>query len=71
MENAIIPHNYEAWHHCIRVDCGVDLTADYIQERIKSLQNEKDFRTQQFVTLYGNQYRQTVLSWFQRAQNSL
>ena len=71
MENAIIPHDYETWHHCITVDCGLELTPDYIQDRITSLQNKKDFRTQQFVRLYGQQHRLNVLSWFQRAQDSL
>lgn len=71
MENAIIPHDYDTWHHCIKVDCGLALTPGYIQERITSLQNKKDFRTQQFVRLYGQQHRLNVLSWFQRAQDSL
>ena len=71
MENAIIPHDYETWHHCITVDCGLELTPGYIQERITSLQNKKDFRTQQFARLYGQQHRLNVLSWFQRAQDSL
>lgn len=71
MENAIIPHDYETWHHCITVDCGLELTPDYIQERISSLQNKKDFRTQQFVRLYGRQHRLNVLAWFQRAQAAL
>ena len=71
MENAIIPHDYETWHHCITVDCGLELTPDYVKERITSLQNKKDFRTQQFVRLYGQQHRLNVLSWFQRAQDSL
>lgn len=71
MENAIIPHDYDTWHHCITVDCGLELTPDYIQERISSLQNKKDFRTQQFVRLYGRQHRLNVLAWFQRAQAAL
>ena len=71
MENAIIPHDYDTWHHCITVDCGLELTPDYIQERISSLQNKKDFRTQQFVRLYGQQHRLNVLAWFQRAQADL
>ena len=71
MENAIIPHDYDTWHHCITVDCELELTPDYIQERISSLQNKKDFRTQQFVRLYGQQHRLNVLAWFQRAQAAL
>ena len=71
MENAIIPHNYETWHHCITVDCKIKLTPEFIQERITSLQDDKDFRTEQFIKLYGDQHRQAVLGWFHQAQQSL
>ena len=71
MENAIIPHNYQTWHHCITVECEIKLTAEYVTERIASLQDSKDFRTQQFVKLYGDQHRKNVLTWFQQAQQSL
>lgn len=71
MENAIIPHNYEAWHHCITVDCGLELTPEFIKERITSLQDDKDFRTQQFIKLYGQQHRENILNWLQQAQSTL
>lgn len=71
MENAIVPQSYEAWHHCITVECGLNLRPDFIKERIESLQDDKDFRTQQFIRLYGQPHRQAVLNWFKQAQNSL
>ncbi len=71
MEDAIIPHDYKSWHHCITVDCKITLTAAYVEQRIASLQDEKDFRTQQFVKLYGDRHRKDVLGWFQQAQKTL
>ena len=71
METAIIPHNYATWHHCITVDCKIELTPEFISERIASLQDEKDFRTEQYVKLYGDEHRKNVLGWFQQAQKSL
>jgi len=71
MKSAIIPYNYDTWHHCITVDCDIKLTAEYINERIASLQDEKNLRTKQFVKLYSNEHRKNVLSWFQQAQKLL
>ena len=70
MEKSIIPQNYDEWHHCIVVDCGLQLTETYIAERISSLQNPEDYYTQQFVKLYGQQHLENVLSWFVQAQNN-
>lgn len=69
--DAVIPHNYETWHHCITVKCKLELTQEFIAERIASLQDDNDFRTQQFINLYGQAYRQSVLGWFKQAQGSL
>ena len=71
MENAIMPDNYEAWRHCITVECGLVLTPDFIEERISALQNKKDYSTKKFVQLYGQQHLQNVLGWFMQAQKSL
>jgi len=68
MEASIIPQTYEQWKHCITIDCGLELTTDYIAERISSLQNNNDHYTQQFVKLYGQQYLNQVLNWFKQAQ---
>ena len=68
MKNSIVPETYEEWRHCITVECGLELTPDFISKRITSLQNDKDHYTQQFVKLYGQQHLQQVLGWFRQAQ---
>ncbi|MFT6122364.1 MAG: hypothetical protein ACJASG_000887 [Oleiphilaceae bacterium] len=66
-----IPCNYDEWQHCITVECGIPLTAAFIDERIASMQTASEFRTQQFVKLYGPQYHRQVLSWFHEAKEKL
>lgn len=66
-----IPLNYAEWQYCITVECGIPLTADFIDERIASMQDASDFKTEQFVKLYGPQYHQQVLAWFQQAKEKL
>lgn len=66
-----IPKNYEEWRHCITVICAQELTAPYIEMRIKNLNSPKDHMTQQFVKLYGEQQRIKTLEWFEQAANEL
>jgi hypothetical protein len=68
MMNGPIPQNYEQWYHCITVECGLSLTVEFIDERIVSLQDENIFKTKQFIQLYGSQFHQQVLAWFQHAR---
>ena len=69
MKEAFIPTNYDEWRHCITVECGLELTPDYIERRIVALNDEKEHYTQQFLKLYGRDYLQQVLAWFSQAQS--
>lgn len=69
MASSIIPRNFDEWKHCITVECGLELTPDYIEQRIEALQTPNDHYTQQFTRLYGEQYLQQVLTWFTQAKN--
>lgn len=71
MKASIFPTNYEQWQHCITVECGLDLTTEYICERILALKDEKDYYTQQFVKLYGKEYLAQTISWFLQAEKIL
>ena len=71
METSIIPQNYEEWRHCIVVECGLELTPGFIEQRISSLQNNSEYYTQQFVKLYGQHHHQKVLGWFMQAREAL
>lgn len=71
MKTPFIPNNYDQWHHCITVECGLDLTPAYICERILALKNDKDYYTQQFVKLYGKEYLDQTVGWFLQAEKIL
>ncbi|MEN0040454.1 MAG: hypothetical protein AAF764_03860 [Pseudomonadota bacterium] len=62
---------YEQWEHCITVECGLELTPDYVEQRIAALQDKSDFHTQKFVKTWGEKHRATVLARFQEAQQKL
>ena len=69
MKAPIIPENYEEWHHCIVVECGIELTPRYIEKTISVLQDNSEHYTQQFVKKYGAQHHQRVLGWFMQAKS--
>ena len=69
MKESVIPTNYQEWRHCIIVECGLELSPQYISARLAALNDSKDYYTQQFVKLYGPQYLQRVVGWFTQAQN--
>ena len=71
MQKSIIPQNYEEWRHCIVVECGLELNPGFIEERIALLQDNRDYYTQQFVRLYGQQHYQKTLGWFMQAREML
>ncbi|WP_250658105.1 hypothetical protein [Alkalimarinus coralli] len=66
-----IPQNYDEWHHCITVECGIPLTPTFIDKRIAAMQDTNDFKTKQFIQLYGAQYHQRVLAWFHQAKEQV
>ncbi|MCU0375543.1 MAG: hypothetical protein MUF24_09555 [Chitinophagaceae bacterium] len=62
-----LPESYEAWRHCIEVDCGQPLTKAFIQQRLSALSNANDAHTAAFAAKYGADYLKQVVQWFQQA----
>ena len=60
-------NNYEDWRSAITGVCRLELTRSYCAERRKALADESDPATRDFVKAYGPDYRDRVLSWFERA----
>lgn len=71
MMSTQIPQNYEQWKHCITVECGIPLTLSFVSQRLKSWRHESSEETQRFRRLYGDGHWQSVISWFERAENDL
>jgi len=60
--------DFEEWRRAITLRCGLTLSRDYCAERIAALQNEAVPSTRSFIETYGENYRQTVISWFETAR---
>ncbi|MEO1420570.1 MAG: hypothetical protein AAFU66_06420 [Pseudomonadota bacterium] len=71
MKYDIIPSNYEEWRHCITVECGIPLTADFIATRLKVWNDVNVQETARFRALYGDTHWRAVIGWFERAGREL
>ena len=60
---------YAEWRRCITVDCGIDLTTAFIEERLRALRDPDDSQTAQFAQLYGEGYLEQVIEWFELARS--
>ncbi|MEM9131949.1 MAG: hypothetical protein AAF962_03635 [Actinomycetota bacterium] len=69
MANAF-PQTFDEWRRCITVDCGIDLTGAFIDERLRALRDPDDSQTAQFAELYGEGYLEQVIEWFERARSA-
>lgn len=63
----MIPKNFYEWHKCITEDCCIQLTPNFVQERIKVFENDTHAETIKFKQLYGVQQLQMTISWYKEA----
>lgn len=63
-----LPKTYAEWRHCITVDCGIELTTQFIEARLRALGDPADSHTARFVELYGEGHRDQVIEWFELAR---
>jgi hypothetical protein len=63
----MIPESFEQWLHCITAECGIQLKRDFIEERLRELQDRKNIHTAQIIKLYGEQHYSNLISWFNQA----
>ena len=50
---AELPRTYDEWKYCITVKCGIALTQDYINERLRALSTLDDHATANFLKCGG------------------
>ena len=67
----IVPCSYQEWKECITVKCGIPLSLDYVQSRIKALDDETDYHTRRFVEQWGQNQLDKTKSWFRKAEQEL
>ncbi len=69
--SAPFPQNYDEWHHCITVECGIALTSEFVAERLSIWRNAETEETKRFIKLYGEEYLHAVVGWFEVAEREL
>ena len=63
----MIPRTYAQWRHCITVECGILLSADFIAQRLAVWRNLQLEETLRFRRLYGDAHWQAVQRWLVQA----
>lgn len=61
-----IPATYQEWRECITIRCGLPLTRDFIERRLRELRSDHS-TTLKFRELYGVPYTSQVIAWFEQA----
>lgn len=62
------PNTYDEWRYCIEVKCGLQLTPEFVQQRLSSLRNDRDYQTQRFREMWGDGHLRQVITWFEKAE---
>jgi hypothetical protein len=65
------PQTFEAWRTCIEKDCGIVLTHDFVDARLKALKRPTDPTTARLIELYGREHLSNLVSWFEQAGRAL
>lgn len=60
-------NTYQDWHAAITGPCGLTLSKDYCEGRIRALNNPSEPSTKSFIDAYGIPYRDLVVTWFEQA----
>jgi hypothetical protein len=68
---ALLPKDYEAWRHCIEVQCRLPLSNAFIVRRIAALSDLHSAETRRFIECYGNIHHRQIIAYFQRALREL
>jgi hypothetical protein len=65
----MIPQTFDQWKHCITVDCKINLTKDFVLQRLTVFQDTNNPETKKFESLYGKEYLQNIIHWFKKMAN--
>ncbi len=62
----MFPSSYASWRYFIEIKCGLALTPKFIQALIAVFCDPHNEESRRSASLYGEPWREQVLSWFQR-----
>ena len=63
--------NYDDWKHCITQLCRIDLTPEFVAQRLKELRDPDDYGTRKFLESWGRAHLANVIGWFEQAEREL
>jgi len=63
----MIPQNFQQWHYCITVQCGIALTAGFAEERLKIYRQPAHPETRAFIAHYGLRHLHNIILWLEVA----
>lgn len=61
------PRTYDEWRHCIEVQCGIELTPGFVEQRLSALRDDRIHHTQRFREMWGEDHLRRVIAWFEQA----
>ena len=67
----MIPLSYGEWYECITIKCGIAMTKEFVDQRLLALRKPDLPMTQKFISLYGQEYLNQVILWFETAKKEL
>jgi len=70
-EKEFLPQSYESWRYCIEHKCGLRLTTDYVEQRLRILNDPRQEETRRFARIYGDAHLAQVVAWFEQAAAEL
>ena len=65
----VIPKTYQQWRHCIEFLGEIELSPDFIANRLAILEDDHHVENKKFAKLYGREHLQRTVEWFRRASN--
>lgn len=65
-----IPYSFDQWKHCIEQDCGIQLTKEFANARLKVYEHLSNPETKKFISLYGKAHLENVIYWFQKIRRA-
>lgn len=66
----MIPKNYEEWIDCITNKCKINISEQFITERLKVYTQTNNSETIRFKKLYSETHLNNLISWLEIAKSN-
>ena len=70
MKDPMFPETYEEWRHFITAVCGLELTPEFVEERLLVWRDANCEETRRFRKRYGDAYWKSILAWYEEEQQA-